>query len=56
MTKTKYKVTAETGFDGRKLGEEFEADLDPELEERVLERGTIEIVGKAKPKKEASDA
>ena len=41
---TKYRVTAQTGFDGRPQGEEFEADLDEELEARAVERGSIEIV------------
>jgi len=48
---SKYKVTAETGFDGHQLGEEFEADLDEELEERALERGSIELVGGRTTKK-----
>jgi hypothetical protein len=47
--KTKYKVLWPTGFEDHAEGEEFEADLEPELEERVLERGQLEIVsGKAK--------
>ena len=49
---TKYKVIAETGFDEHKLGEEFEADLDEHLEERAMERGSIEIVGGRTTKKE----
>ncbi len=53
---TTYKVTAETGFDGHQLGDEFDADLDPELEERALERGSIQIVkGTRKKKGEATD-
>jgi hypothetical protein len=57
---TKYKVTAETGFAEHKLGDEFEADLTDEQEQRYLERGSIEIVTKAKAKttkkKEETDA
>jgi hypothetical protein len=53
---TTYKVTAATGFEGRAEGEEFEADLDQELEERALERGSLEIVkGKPKTKKEGGE-
>ena len=50
---TKYKVTAETGFGEHKQGDEFEAELDPELEQRAIERGSIEIVKKAKEGKDA---
>lgn len=53
---TRYKVTAATGFDGRQLDEEFEADLDPDLEERALERGSIEIVEGAAKKTKAKEA
>jgi hypothetical protein len=41
---TKYEVTAETGFEDHKQGEQFEADLDEELEARAIERGSIKIV------------
>ena len=44
MSKKTYKVTAATGFDGRPEGEEFEAELEPELEQRAVERGSITIV------------
>jgi hypothetical protein len=48
-----YKVIAATGFDGHAEGEEFEADLDAELEERAIERGSIELVkGKRKEKED----
>jgi hypothetical protein len=55
---TKYVVTAATGFREHKQGDEFEADLDPELEQRAIERGSIKPVNtKAKAKKkEGSDA
>lgn len=43
---TTYRVTAVTGFEEHQLGDVFDADLDPELEERALERGQLE---KAKP-------
>jgi methylmalonyl-CoA mutase cobalamin-binding subunit len=41
MSKKTYTVMAETGFDGHAKGEQFEADLDRELEERAIERGSI---------------
>jgi hypothetical protein len=50
--KTTYKVSGLTPFDDHQPGEEFDADLDEELEERALERGSIEIV-KGTPKKKA---
>jgi len=56
---TKYKVTGPVPFDVYQPGEEFEADLDEELEERALERGSISVVGgrtSKKTKEEASDA
>jgi hypothetical protein len=53
MSKKTYKVTAATGFDGRAEGEQFEAELDEDLEERAIERGSIEIVKGAK--KETKD-
>jgi len=52
MTKTTYKVTGEVPFDIYQPGETFEAELDPELEERALERGSIEVVGGRTRKKE----
>jgi hypothetical protein len=55
---TKYVVTAATGFGKHKQGDEFEADLDPGLEQRAIARGSIKPVNtkpKAK-KKEGSDA
>ena len=52
MTKTTYTVTGSTAFDDHQPGETFEADLDPELEERALERGSIV---KGKPKKEKEE-
>jgi len=54
MTKTTYRVSGETPFDGHQPGEEFDADLDADLEERALERGSIEIV-KGTKKKEVKD-
>jgi len=45
MTKTTYKVSGNVPFMDHQPGEEFEAELDPELEERALERGSIEVVG-----------
>ena len=52
---TKYRVTAATGFDNHKEGDEFEADLDEELEARAIERGSIEIVGGKAKKQERED-
>lgn len=53
---TTYRVTAETGFDGHQQGEEFDADLEPFLEENALEQGWIEIVkGTAKTKAVKND-
>jgi hypothetical protein len=51
---TLYKVTAATGFRGHKLGDEFEADLDPAQEQRAKERGSIRVVKRDddKPRKE----
>jgi hypothetical protein len=51
MTKTTYTVTGSTAFDDHQPGETFEADLDPDLEERALERGSI-VKGKPAKKKE----
>jgi hypothetical protein len=58
--KTTYKVTGRS-FLGHPHGEEFEADLPPEQEQRAKERGSIRVVKRAdndnpKPKKEAGDA
>jgi hypothetical protein len=52
---TKYIVTAATGFNEHKEGDEFEADLSDEQEQRYLERGSIEVVTSQK-KEENSDA
>ena len=41
---TTYKVTGHTPFLGCKPGEEFEAELDPELEQRAKERGSIRVL------------
>jgi hypothetical protein len=41
---TRYKVSGPTSFQGHRPGEEFEADLDPELERRAKERGSIRVV------------
>ena len=51
---TTYKVTGSTAFDDHEPGEEFTAKLDPDLEERALERGSIEIV-KGTPQKKEED-
>ena len=46
-----YKVTTST-FRGYAEGEEFEAELDPFLEEQAVEQGQIEVVKKTKKEKE----
>ena len=53
--KTTYKVTAATGFDGHAEGEEFEAELDEELEQRAIERGSIKVVKETKRKEKEAD-
>ena len=55
--KTTYKVTGR-GFRGHKPGEEFQAVLSPEQEERAKARGSIRVVSRAKheSKKEGDDA
>lgn len=56
--KTTYKVTAKTGYRGYAEGEEFQANLTPEQEERAKARGSIRVVSRAKSetKKEGDDA
>ena len=51
---SKYKVVGSTPFGDHEPGEEFEADLDPDFEERAIERGSIELVS-GKPKKAAEE-
>ena len=55
---TTYKVTGNTPFMDHPPGDEFDADLDDDLEDRAIERGSITIVkGKAKTNREgAADA
>ena len=56
MTKTTYRVSGGTPFNDYQPGDEFEADLEPFLEENALERGWIEIVkGTAKNKAVKND-
>jgi hypothetical protein len=45
LTKKTYIVTAETGYDGHKKNEEFEAELTEEQEQRAIERGSIKEKG-----------
>ena len=52
---TKYKVTGPVAFMDYQPGEEFEAELDPDLEERALERGSISKLKNLK-QKEGGDA
>ena len=53
--KTTYKVTGNVPFMDHQPGEEFEADLDPELEERALERGAIEVAGTRSTRKKKGE-
>ena len=41
---TTYKVTAATGYRGHKLGDEFEAELSEEEEQRLKAGGSIRVV------------
>lgn len=57
---TVYKVTGATPFKGHPPGEEFEAELDPGLEARAKERGSIRVVRRGdskheQPKEEVED-
>jgi hypothetical protein len=49
---TTYRVTGNTPYMDHQPGEEFEADLTDEQEDRALERGAIKRVGKPRQKKE----
>ena len=51
--KTTYKALA--AFQGHQPGEEFEAELDPELARRARERGQIKEVKSPKKKEEKAD-
>ena len=54
---TRYKVTGPVAFMEIPPGEEFEAELDPELEARALERGSIrKVKAKSNHKEDESDA
>lgn len=53
---TRYAVTGSTAFLGHAPGDEFEADLDPGLERRALERGQIKPVHKKTPAKKEDEA
>jgi hypothetical protein len=53
MTKTKYKALQR--FKGHAPGEEFEADLDPELERRAKARGQIQTVQATKKEEGKKD-
>ena len=53
---SRYKVTGPTAFQGHQPGEEFDADLDQQLERRAKDRGQIRVVlhdiSNDKPEKE----
>ena len=53
---TRYTVTGPVAFGDWQPGEEFEADLDPELEARALERGSISKGKHTRKKEEDGDA
>ena len=53
---TTYKVIGSTAFQDHQPGDEFEAELDPFIEQWAKDNGYIEPVSKSKRKeKEASD-
>jgi hypothetical protein len=60
VTKTTYKVTGTTAYQGHRPGEEFTADLSEDEERRALERGSIAVAkgrsSKKQDKEEGSDA
>jgi hypothetical protein len=41
---TRYLVSGPTAFAGHPPGSEFDADLDPQLELRAVERGSLTVV------------
>ena len=53
---TTYKVTGTTAFAGHKPGEEFDADLTPEQEQRAKARGQLRVVRRDTPKPEEEEA
>ena len=55
---TTYKVTAATGYRGHKLGDEFEAELSEEEEQRLKAGGSIRVVKRDedKPKRKAGSS
>ena len=55
MTKKTYVVTAPTGYDGHPEGEEFEADLDPFLEQQAIENDWIKAKGAKTTGKDGSN-
>ena len=52
---TLYKVVGATGFRGHKPGEEFEAELEPELEKRAKQRGSIRVIRREPSKTEQKE-
>jgi hypothetical protein len=56
--KTTYKVVGTTYFRGYAPGEEFDAELDPDVERRAKERGSIRVVKRqdTKPTKKEEEA
>jgi hypothetical protein len=51
---TKYKVLW-PNFEDHEQGDEFEADLDEDLESRAVARGQLEIVSGKRQKKEGGE-
>jgi hypothetical protein len=52
MAKKKYVVTGATAYLDHQPGEEFEAELTDEQEDRAIERGSIKLAKDAKKKEE----
>jgi hypothetical protein len=44
MSKKTYEVTGNTPYNDHQPGEQFEAELDEDAEERAIERGAIKVV------------
>ena len=53
---TRYRVTSSTPFAGYPPGAVFDADLDPELEQRASERGSITITEQAEEGSDDAEA
>lgn len=56
MSKKTYEVTGNTPFMDYQPGDTFEAELDDDLEDRAIERGSIRVKRANHKKEETSDA